>query len=192
MCNVFIFYIRNKNFINMVILLNIQSMQNLLDEITKEEPQLIDHCERVAMLSIALGKRLEVSNNLLHRLYFVALFHDIGKYKTNIRDCSLVSAAIVRSHEEYYKIADYIMQCSENIDGSGPLKMTDENMHLFPMIVRICDIYDDNRMNGLSHDKSLTELRKHSDKIFPKKLMMNFSKMFADNKDLLDFYKRKE
>ena len=84
------------------------------------------------------------------------------------------------------------MQCSENIDGSGPLKMTDENMHLFPMIVRICDIYDTTRMKGLTHDKSLAELRKHSDKIFPKKLMMNFSKMLANNKDLLDVYKRKE
>ena len=122
-------------------------MKNLLDEITQTNPKLIDHCERVAMLAMALGKHLEVANHLMNRLYFTALFHDIGKYKTNIEDCSLVSAAIVRSHEEYYKIADFVMQCSENIDGTGPLKMTNEDMHLFPMIVRICDIYDNNRIS---------------------------------------------
>lgn len=176
----------------MVILLDIQSMKNLLDEITQTNPKLIDHCERVAMLAMALGKHLEVANHLMNRLYFTALFHDIGKYKTNIEDCSLVSAAIVRSHEEYYKIADFVMQCSENIDGTGPLKMTTEDIHLFPMIVRICDIYDNNRMNGLTHDKSLSELRTHVDKIFPKKLMMCFSKMFSTNKDLLGLYKGKD
>ena len=175
--------------------MEIKPLKGFFDNIYDIDKQLIAHSERVAMLSLALGNELELNNSNKERLYFVALFHDIGKFKTpeKFKECyPIISANILRSHETFKKLADIVEQCHENIDGSGyPYNLKSENIHIFATIVRLCDEYDNLRMEGKSHEETMSEIRKKSDVICPKKLLTLFAKVFLSC-DLLEIYKDDE
>lgn len=172
--------------------MKIDSIKNFLDEIEQKDAELIKHYERVAMLNLAFGRELSLKPSEQERLYFVGLFHEIGKFENSKYEniYPVFSAAILRTHKEFSKISNIVEQCEENIDGSGyPNKLSGDSIHLFATLTHLCDKYDHLVMKGLNRDEAVLEIRKLNDIICPKKLITVFVKMLFSNKELINIYK---
>jgi HD-GYP domain-containing protein (c-di-GMP phosphodiesterase class II) len=145
------------------------------------------------MLCYEFGRNLDIKGKNLETLYKAAFLHEIGRCDfpeiINIEGVELkvdeiyplFSKAIVYSLGDKY-ISDVVAQHLERPDGQGhPCKMTD-NIHLFATLIQICDMYDNFRSEGDTHNSATAKIRKHGD--FPKKLITSFIKTLLDNEDL--------
>ena len=171
--------------------MDIKPLDKFLNEIEASNIEVIEHYERVAMMTYAFAKELGLNSTEKDRLYWIGLLHEIGKYKMEGYEhlYPLVTAAILRSHEEFAKIAHIVLQCEENIDGSGyPFHLTGESIHLYATITHLCDTYDHLRMQGLNHDDAVLKLRTYNNIICPKKLITTFLKMLINNEELMENY----
>ena len=78
------------------------------------------------------------------------------------------------SHEEEEGISRIVVD----------LRPTDDVINCCPHCGNICDYYDHQRMNGLSHTETMAKIREQSDIMFPKKLITPFLRIFVTSKDL--------
>lgn len=119
------------------------------------------HSLNVTVLTLALGKKLNLEKKDLEDLGLSALLHDIGKSKIDKRILNKKSALSPREFEIMKKHALYgysyalkigidkksilagIKSHHEKIDGTGyPDGLKGDEIHLFSKIIGICDIFD--------------------------------------------------
>lgn len=172
-----------------------------LDDISTRWPWLLDHMERVGMFAYALGREYEVSRGDLERLYMAGFLHGLGEYSLRVfqrragadeqalaavnRAWPIVAAGMISMVPEFSYVGSVVGQCAENFDGSGePFGAKRMQIHVYAAIVRIADIYDTCRMDGLTHDAAAVELRQLSAKAVPKKLITPFLKNIVNDEDL--------
>jgi HD-GYP domain-containing protein (c-di-GMP phosphodiesterase class II) len=165
----------------------------VLDVLEEKNNDLYKHSERVAMLCYEFGRVLEIENKNIEILYKAAFLHEIGKCdfpevmtiegkEIKLNDVyPLFSKAVVYSLGDKY-ISDILAQQLEKVDGTGHPCGIKEDVHLFATIIRICDMYDNYRSSGESHNTAIANIRKEGD--FPKKLITSFIKTLLDNEDL--------
>lgn len=172
----------------------------ILSKMEKSSSELLNHSERTAILCYAAAKELELDANYLEIAYMAGLLHDVGKInlpsilklkEQNIEIDKIYpyfSAAIVNCFDDCEEVADVIIQCNENIDGSGyPNGLQNEEIGLIARILRIADYYDDCRMKGLTHDETTKQIRENTDIIFPKKIITPFIKSIIKNELQFDY-----
>lgn len=181
--------------------MGIEYFSTTLDVIEQEEPWLFAHMERVAMFAYALGKEFEVSHVDKGRLYDAGFLHGLGEHymriymhKANADEerfkaveaaWPLIASAMISTAPGYDYVAKLVAQCAENFDGSGePFGAKKYEIHVYAAMLRIADLYDTLRMNGVSHDGATAELRKLSGKAVPKKLITPFLKTIVNDEDL--------
>ncbi len=118
------------------------------------------HCERVANISIEIGKALGLDSDDITVLEFASLLHDIGKigilpgilnkkgklseeeYET-IKRHPAIGYEILKDVEFLYDIRKVILQHHERIDGEGyPQGLYGENINKLARIMAIADAYD--------------------------------------------------
>ena len=130
-----------------------------LDE---RDPATLQHCQRVAGLSLELGKRIALSERELRLLHVAAAFHDVGKI--GIPDVVLKKNGrftdgdwiVMRTHPER---GQRILQAAglkdgealglavrhhhERYDGAGyPDRLAGDHIPLLARIIAIADSYD--------------------------------------------------
>jgi len=128
--------------------------------VEQRDQQTWDHCERLALMSVALGTAMGLDRNSLVTLYRGGYLHDIGK--VGIPDSILfkkgkLTAAewvVMRSHstrgEEICRhmmslepVLPIIRHHHEHWDGTGyPDGLRGEQIPLLARLVQIADIYD--------------------------------------------------
>jgi len=135
----------------------------IVTTIDARDPVTKGHSERVARYSIALGKKLNLSDKELKTLEYAALLHDVGKI--SVKDNILSKPGIYTSeeYEEVKKHAESTKQILERIyfpdeqkdlpliaaihheklDGSGyPFGLKNNDIPLLARILAVVDIYD--------------------------------------------------
>lgn len=118
------------------------------------------HQRRVADLSMAMGRALDLDPERLEGLFLGALVHDVGKVSIPIDVLSKPSkltaeeTALVRTHVRAgvqlldgiklpWKIVDIIAQHHERLDGSGyPAGLTAPDILLESRIVSVADVFE--------------------------------------------------
>jgi putative two-component system response regulator len=118
------------------------------------------HCDRLAVLSVALGRRLRLSNPDLVTLYRGGYLHDIGKVsvpdsilfkESSLTDAewdvmrrhTLVGEEICRPMRTLAPVLCIIRSHHERWDGSGyPDGLRGEEIPLLARLVQLADIYD--------------------------------------------------
>ncbi len=149
-------------------------LENILEEILAHEKSIVylvqmrscsdsifTHSVNVAVLSLLLGKYLDLSLLQLRKLGLGALLHDLGKIrfpegflkekesldeeeKRIIRMHPIWSKEIIQSHTDYDFLVSLIaLQHHERLDGSGyPYGLLEPDIHFLARICACSDVYD--------------------------------------------------
>ncbi len=175
-----------------------EKVNKLLDIMEQKYPEIYKHSERVAMMCYEFGKKFDIDSVDRETLYIAGFLHEVGKcnFDKEIKIGKdivsldnvypLFSKAVICNLGDYDRIADIVSQHMENLDGSGyPSGLNVNNIHLYAIMLHLCDFYDSRRMNGDSHNSAIAKIRKQTDIMFPKKMITPFIKMLiTDELDL--------
>ena len=175
-------------------------------KIFETDKKLGDHCERVAILASEFFKDKELSDEVIDNIYMAGLLHDIAKFPNmapisfndheakNFEDFyPIISNMIAKQLHAKDEILEIILCHNENYDGTSNLfELKSKEINIISMIIHLCDFYDTLRMNGESHDDVTVQIRKNSEKMFPKSIITPFIKMIINDKDLQFDYEQPE
>lgn len=153
-----------------------ESVNNAVDDITESvlsdpnavigltmiknyDNYLYNHCVNVSIMSLALGKALNIDKDELHALGVAGLLHDIGKTGVSedvirkpgglsseewekIKEHPQLGSDIVRRMEKMINlVATLVFEHHIIYDHSG-YPQTTSTLHPFSQIITICDAYD--------------------------------------------------
>lgn len=124
------------------------------------DPYTAEHQQRVAELAHLVGENMGLADDVVERLYFNGLLHDIGKISipksilTKPGELAEEEWALIRAHtKQGYSIlkdanlpwpaADVALQHHERLDGSGyPNGITRDKLSLEVSILAVCDVVE--------------------------------------------------
>ena len=124
------------------------------------DPYTAEHQQRVAELARITGENMGLAEDVIERLYFNGLLHDIGKISipksilTKPGELAEEEWALIRAHtKQGYNIlkdanlpwpaADVALQHHERLDGSGyPNGITGDKLGLEVSILAVCDVVE--------------------------------------------------
>jgi diguanylate cyclase (GGDEF)-like protein len=155
----------------------------LLQILKEREPELHEHLNEVAQLSLSLGRRLGLAEDELDQLARAAELHDIGKVAVPeailgkkgplderewefVRQHTLVGDRILSAAPTLTQVAKLVRASHENYDGSGyPDALASEQIPLGSRIVAVCDAYhamtsDRPYRRGMDSHAAVEELRR--------------------------------
>jgi PAS domain S-box-containing protein len=124
------------------------------------DPYTAGHQQRVAELARLVGENMGLADDIVERLYFNGLLHDIGKISvptsilTKPGRLAEEEWAIIRAHTKQgynilkdahlpWPVADAALQHHERLDGSGyPDGITGDKLTLEVSILAVCDVVE--------------------------------------------------
>jgi PAS domain S-box-containing protein len=124
------------------------------------DPYTAGHQQRVAELARLVGENMGLADDIVERLYFNGLLHDIGKISvptsilTKPGELAEEEWAIIRAHTKQgynilkdanlpWPVADAALQHHERLDGSGyPDGITGDKLSLEVSILAVCDVVE--------------------------------------------------
>jgi PAS domain S-box-containing protein len=124
------------------------------------DPYTAEHQQRVAELARLVGENMGLADDVVERLYFNGLLHDIGKISipksilTKPGELAEEEWALIRAHtKQGYSIlkdanlpwpaAEVALQHHERLDGSGyPNGITGDKLNLEISILAVCDVVE--------------------------------------------------
>ena len=160
----------------------------------------LTHSKRVSELCEYIATKLNFEKDHVNQIRIAGLMHDIGKIGINenivnkagklnsdewyeIMRHSEVGYQILRSVNEFSKIADYVLQHHEMWNGSGyPKGLKGEEISIEARIIAVVDAYETMTSDriyreSLSEEDAINELRKCSGMQFDP----NIAKVFIEN-----------
>jgi PAS domain S-box-containing protein len=124
------------------------------------DPYTAKHQQRVAELARLVGENMGLAEDMVERLYFNGLLHDIGKISiptsilTKPGKLAEEEWALIRAHTKQgydilkdaslpWPVADVALQHHERLDGSGyPNGITGDEISLEVSILAVCDVVE--------------------------------------------------
>jgi PAS domain S-box-containing protein/putative nucleotidyltransferase with HDIG domain len=124
------------------------------------DPYTAKHQQRVAELANLVGENMGLADDVVERLYFNGLLHDIGKISiprsilTKPGELAEEEWALIRAHTKQgynilkdanlpWPVADVALQHHERLDGSGyPNGITRDKLSLEVSILAVCDVVE--------------------------------------------------
>lgn len=134
-------------------------------------PWTAGHAERVAALSVAMGRYLELDAADLEKLQRAALLHDIGMFgvppgvierptrltpqeQDKLREHVTLSARVLEPIAAFADIVPIVAQHHERWDGSGyPAGLAGESIHPLARVVAVADEFDDLTSQRPDHER---------------------------------------
>ena len=161
-----------------------ESLFNLIDTKTMDN-YIYNHSINVCILSILIGKNLELEREQLKELAIGAFLHDlgtayIGSSTKKINELSTRDTVQIKQHSKHgfeilknisnfnFYTANIAYQHHEREDGSGyPMGLIGKDLHLYSKIVAVADSFDamiSDRVysKALWNEEALVELKKES------------------------------
>jgi two-component system cell cycle response regulator len=155
----------------------------LLQALEEREPELRDHLDAVAELSVAVGRAMGLSGEVLEDLRRAAELHDVGKVAIPdailqkpaalddsewdfIRRHTIVGERILNAAPALTEVARIVRASHERWDGAGyPDGLQGEEIPLGARIVAVCDAYNSMTSNRPysrtnSNEEALQELHR--------------------------------
>ena len=177
--------------------------RTILQALDLKDHYTFGHSIRVAYLSVAVGKKLNLSEKELYDLELTALFHDIGKIGTpdgilnkphslstqefdTMKRHPDQSYEILSQFEDFEEIAIYARHHHEKYDGKGyPDQLKGDEIPLFSRIVLIADTFDAMTSSRpyrkkFSHEVSLDEIKQFSGSQFDPHLVEVFTEVVEE------------
>jgi putative nucleotidyltransferase with HDIG domain len=136
------------------------TVQALSSIIEKKDPYTAGHQNRVARLSLAIGRELGLSEERLEALRFASLLHDIGKIQIPAEilnkpfSLNQIEMGLIKTHPQIgYEIlksidfsgpvAEIVLQHHERVDGSGyPQGLSGSDILVEAQILGVADLIE--------------------------------------------------
>jgi hypothetical protein len=144
--------------------MNISKINNILEEIKKDDENLFKHLEMTGMLAYSLAQEMKLSTYDKELAYTGGLISDIDIYYINKFAPELKKLNVdEKNSKDIKKLLQTITiflndELKEQLNFNWILSNDDEIKQL-KLIVEICSEYDNNRRQGMSHEKTATLLR---------------------------------
>jgi putative nucleotidyltransferase with HDIG domain len=182
----------------------VSTIRVLSAAIDARDKYTLGHSERVAQLSILLGRRLDLTNGELKDLEISCLFHDVGKIRTpdhilhksgpltEKERLSIVKhpedgAEILKLVDSLHKHIPAVMYHHEWFNAEGyPEGLKGDEIPLFAAIISIVDAYDAMTSSrpykdARSKEEAIEELKRHSGKQFAPHITKLFIEMLEES-----------
>ncbi len=163
----------------------IQAITMLAKMVELKDGHTEEHCERLAVIALAIGKRLGLPQERLEQLRYGALLHDVGKLGieddilgkpgrltpsewVEMRRHPTIGKEIVEKIDSLGVVARIVEEHHERVDGKGyPKGLKGDEILLEARIVVVADAYDAMRSDrpyrqGLSKEEAIRELRRNA------------------------------
>ena len=121
------------------------ALDAVLAALYRRLPDRLAHVNRVARLSVAIGRRLNLSERAAEDLELAALVHDLGRLVVpdGEHEQIFASAAIVSAVPFLGRAADIVLASRECLDGSGlPFGVAGHAISLEARILHVADAFD--------------------------------------------------
>jgi len=171
-----------------------QIMDAVLKVFQLKDPYTAAHQKKVALLSSAIAKEMNLSEGQIESIYIAAMIHDIGKISVPTEILSKPAAineaeyTLIKNHPEIafetlkdiespWQTTEIIMQHHERLDGSGyPLGLTGEEIILEAKILGVADVIEAMSSHrpyrpSLGIEKALEEIVKNKGKLYDPKVV---------------------
>ncbi|MEI6100220.1 MAG: HD domain-containing phosphohydrolase [Eubacteriales bacterium] len=168
--------------------------------------QTEEHAERLALLSNALGKALNLSTEQMDELELLSTLHDIGKIVVEDRILKKqspltgmewdemkkhpeVGYRIAMASPELISIAEFILTHHERWDGTGyPQGIAGEDIPLLSRVLAVTDSYDAMTQDrpyrkAMTREAAVAEIQKNAGKQFDPNIVQIFVKDILLNLD---------
>ena len=174
----------------------------LLQALYEREPDLRDHVNRVAAISLSFGHSLSLDDDTLREIELVAQLHDIGKLAIPdailekqdplssqelefIRRHTIIGERILSAAPALSSVGATVRATHEAFDGSGyPDGLVGNDIPFVARLVAVCDAYSAITSTRAyqairSHDEALHELRAVGGSQLDPELVESFCRTFA-------------
>ena len=178
---------------------------SLANAIDARDPYTHGHSERVAKLAVAVGERLNFTEQEIWDLRHAALLHDIGKIRvpdeilnkpqalddaeyTEMQRHTIYGAAIMRPVQSFRHLAPSILHHHERYDGQGyPEHLQGEEIPLAARIISLVDSFDAMVTDrpyrkGMEPRQALEIICAQSGRQFDPRLVEVFAQLFREGK----------
>ena len=182
-----------------------QIMDAVLKVFELKDPYTAAHQKKVALLSSAIAKEMNLSEGQIESIYIAAMIHDIGKISVPSEILSKPDAineaeyTLIKNHPEIafetlkdiespWQTTEIIMQHHERLDGSGyPLGLAGEDIILEAKILGVADVIEAMSSHrpyrpSLGIDKALEEILKNKGKLYDSKVVDACVSVFNEKK----------
>lgn len=160
----------------------ISSMKATLYEKSQETEE---HAQRLVELSVAIGRKMQLSDEQLNELELFSALHDIGKIGISdtilnkpgkltddewieMKKHSEIGYRIAMSSPDLVPIAEYILYHHEHWDGKGyPQGLKGDEIPLLSRILAVADAYDAMTQDrayrkAMTKEEAITEIKRNS------------------------------
>ncbi len=171
-----------------------QVMDAVLKVFQLKDPYTAAHQKKVALLSSAIAKEMNLSEGQIESIYIAAMIHDIGKISvpseilskpdsineaeyTLIKNHPEIAFETLKDIESPWQTTEIIIQHHERLDGSGyPFGLTNEDIIVEAKILGVADVIEAMSSHrpyrpSLGIDHALEEIVKNKGKLYDPKVV---------------------
>ncbi|MEW9096362.1 MAG: HD domain-containing phosphohydrolase [Clostridiaceae bacterium] len=174
---------------------------NIIEEVTNinySKHKFMNHSLRTCYIAIEIGRELNIPQDKLQGVYISSLLHDIGAtnffnvshYSNDfIHEHSIIGSSLTKEFPLFNNLSDIILYHHENYDGSGPLKLSGENIPLESQIIRISDLiellFNETQPSLVQKDRIVQWIKENNNRVYPSKITEAFLR--CSRKDIFWF-----
>ena len=184
-----------------------QTINAIFESLKEKYDEERIHSDRVSQFCALMGEKLQLSQNDQLELRLAGRMHDIGKITipdhilkkpgkltdeewTIMKSHTTNGYQILRSADQYSRLADYALTHHERYDGKGyPQGLKGEDIPLYSRIIAICDAYeamtaDRPYRKALTKEVAIAELKRCAGTQFDPRLVEVFVNEVVSNEVL--------
>jgi len=172
-----------------------QTINTIMTTLFEKSIQVKDHSMRVSKFAVLIAEKMGFSKTNLNDIKTMGMIHDIGKIVIDlnildkpgkltdeerkiVQQHPLSGSRMLRTSPEYARLAVGVLHHHERIDGKGyPNGISGDQIPIESKIIAVADSFDamtakrPYRLNPLSFEEAVAELRKYSGTQFDKKIV---------------------
>ncbi|HBC96824.1 MAG TPA: hydrolase [Clostridium sp.] len=171
---------------------NFPGNEPIIENITNvnySDHKFMHHSQRTTYIALEIANHLNLNQKCKNRIYISALLHDIGaanflseSHSANlfIKEHCKIGARITEHFPMFKDLSHIILYHHENFNGTGPMKLSKNEIPIESQIIRIADLveilYNENLSNFQQKGNIIKWVKKNCNKIFSDTIVNAFLK----------------
>lgn len=160
-----------------------------ITNVNYSDHKFMHHSQRTTYISLEIANHLNLDENCKYRIYISSLLHDIGASnflsKSHSADLFIkehceIGARITNHFPLFDNLSNIILYHHENFNGSGPMRLSKNEIPIESQIIRISDLieilYNETLSNFQQKDNIIKWVKNNCNKIFSETIVNAFLK----------------